>query len=123
MTVQHPATFVRRNVYNRVGLFNTSYRIGADYDFVLRCMEANIPWVILDDVLTRMRAGGKGGSTFTLEDGKIRASHKLSSTGGEVIAGANSLIRHLTRQFILKIFGEKALSMLRGYSWRKRTYR
>lgn len=123
LTIQHPATFVRRTVYNRVGLFNTSYRIGADYDFVLRCMEANIPWVILDDVLTRMRAGGKGGSTFTLEDWKIRRSHKLSSAITEIIACINSLARHLARQIILKIFGGKTLSRFRNYLWNKRKYR
>ena len=77
MTIQHPATFVRRSVYNCVGLFNTHYRIGADYDFVLRCLKGNIPWVILEDVLTLMRAGGKGGSTFNFDDWTIRRSHKL----------------------------------------------
>jgi glycosyltransferase involved in cell wall biosynthesis len=123
LTIQHPATFVRRNVYNCVGLFNTSYHIGADYDFVLRCMEANIPWIILDDVLTRMRAGGKGGSTFTLEDWKIRRSHKLSSAITEIITCINSLARHLARQIILKIFGGKTLSSFRNYLWNKRKYR
>lgn len=123
MTIQHPATFVRRNVYERVGLFNTSYRIGADYDFVLRCLKAHIPWIIIDDVLTRMRAGGKGGSTFNFDDWTIRQSHKLSSVINETVACANSFARHLTRQTVLKIFGRKTLSTLRGYFWRNRTYR
>lgn len=123
LTVQHPATFVRRNVYERVGLFNTRYRIGADYDFVLRCLEANIPWIILNDVLVRMRAGGKGGSTFNVEDWTIRRSHKLSSAIPEAIVCANSFARYVARQFILKIFGRKALSLFRDYLWQKRTYR
>ena len=123
MTIQHPATFVRRNVYEQVGLFDIHYRIGADYDFVLRCMEANIPWIILDDVLTRMRAGGKGGLTFTLEDWKIRQSHRLSSAITEIITCINSLVRHLARQIILKIFGGKTLSSFRNYLWNKRKYR
>lgn len=123
MTVQHPATFVRRSVYGSVGLFDTQYRIGSDYDFVLRCVEANIPWVILNDILVRMRAGGKGGSTFYLDDWAIRRSHKLSSVISETCIYANSFIRYLVRQSILKIFGEKALSTLRSYLWRKRVYR
>ena len=123
MTIQHPATFVRRNVYERVGLFNTCYRIGADYDFVLRCLEANIPCIILNDILVRMRAGGKGGSTFNFDDWTIRRSHKLSSVISETCIYANSFIRYLVRQSILKIFGEKALSTLRSYLWRKRVYR
>ncbi|CAG1020795.1 PGL/p-HBAD biosynthesis glycosyltransferase [Patescibacteria group bacterium] len=123
LTVQHPATFVRRSVYERVGLFNTRYRIGADYDFVLRCLMANIPWIIIDDILVRMRAGGKGGSTFTIDDWKVRRSHKLSSGINEIVACINSFIRHMSRQVILKILGRKALSTFRSYLWNKRTYR
>ena len=123
LTIQHPATFVRRNVYDRVGLFNTRYRIGADYDFVLRCLAANIPWIILNDILVRMRAGGKGGSTFTFDDWKIRRSYKLSSVIHETTIYTNSFIRHYFRIVILKIFGEKTLSTFRRYLWQKRTYR
>jgi len=123
MTIQHPATFVRRNVYERVGLFNTCYRIGADYDFVLRCLEANIPCIILNDILVRMRAGGKGGSTFNFDDWTIRRSHKLSSVINETCICANSFARYLTRQVVLKIFGRKILSALRGCLWNRRIYR
>lgn len=123
MTVQHPATFVRCNVYERVGLFDTRYRIGADYDFVLRCLRANIPWIILNDILVRMRAGGKGGSTFNFDDWTIRRSHKLSSVIKEIMTCANGFTRYLVRQVIVKIFGRKALSAFRGYLWGKRTYR
>jgi len=123
LTVQHPATFVRRNVYERVGLFNTCYRIGADYEFVLRCLRVNIPWVILEDVLTIMRAGGKGGSTFNSDDWTIRRSHKLSSVINETCICANSFAQYLTRQVVLKIFGRKILSALRGCLWNRRIYR
>lgn len=123
MTVQHPATFVRRNVYEQVGLFDIHYRIGADYDFVLRCLEANIPCIILNDIFVRMRAGGKGGSTFNFDDWTIRRSHKLSSVINETCICVNSFARYLTRQVVLKIFGRKILSALRGYLWNKRKYR
>ncbi|HHT9111581.1 MAG TPA: glycosyltransferase family 2 protein [Candidatus Brocadiaceae bacterium] len=122
LTVQHPATFVRRNVYDRVGLFNTRYRVGADYDFVLRCLAANIPWIIINDTLVRMRAGGKG-SSFTFDDWKIRRFYKLSSVIHETTTYANSFIRHCFRMVILKIFGGKTLSTFRRYLWQKRTYR
>lgn len=123
LTIQHPATFVRQSVYNSVGVFNTRYRIGADYDFVLRCVKANIPWMIIDDILTRMRAGGMGGSTFNIDDWRIRRSHKLSSPAGEIIACATGFTRHVARQFLVKVFGKKILSAFRGYFWNKRTYR
>ncbi|TLD42255.1 MAG: Glycosyltransferase involved in cell wall biogenesis [Candidatus Jettenia ecosi] len=122
MTIQHPATFVRRNVYERVGFFNTRYRFSADYDFVLRCLEANVPWIILDDVFVRMRAGGKG-TTFNFDDWAIRRSYKLSSVVSESIICTNSFVRYLLRKIILKIFGRRTLSTFRGYLWKKRIYR
>jgi hypothetical protein len=32
----HPTLYVRREWYERIGSFNTGYRIAADYDFILR---------------------------------------------------------------------------------------
>lgn len=122
MTIQHPATFVRRIVYEHVGLFNTRYRIGADYDFVLRCIEANVPCIILEDILTRMRVGGSCNSTFTLDGWKVRSAHKLSSGVKELLSCINNFMRHFVRKIILNSFGEKTVSVLRGYLWRKRTY-
>lgn len=123
MTIQHPATFVRRNVYERVGLFDIRYRIGADYDFILRCLKANIPVVILNDILTRMRGGGKGGSRFHIEDWKIRRSHKVSPIIDEILTCANNFTLQLAKQVILNTCGKKTLSIFRKYLWQKRTYR
>ncbi len=123
MTIQHPATFVRRSVYEQVGFFNTCYRIGADYDFVLRCLMANIPWIILDDVLVRMRAGGKGGTIFTIDDWRIRRSRNLTSVVYEICICTNRFMRHLAKQAILSVLGERILSICRNRLWRKRIYR
>jgi len=35
-SVSHPTWFVKREVYNRVGLYNSIYRIGMDYDMLCR---------------------------------------------------------------------------------------
>ncbi|KXK30264.1 MAG: hypothetical protein UZ01_01401 [Candidatus Brocadia sinica] len=123
LTVQHPATFMRRNVYERIGPFDTRYQIGADYDFVLRCLMANIPCIILEDVLVRMRAGGKGSSIFTLDDWKVRRSYKISSVFYEIITSINNFMRQLTRKIIKNTLGDKTVSIIRNYRWRKRTFR
>ncbi len=124
MTIQHPATFVRRGVYGRVGLFDERYRIGEDYDFVLRCLKANIPWIITEDVLTRMMAGGKNlTSQFHLDDWKIRRSHHISPVIHELFYLTQYLLLYLGKQILLYALGKRALSALRVYRWRKRTYR
>jgi len=41
-TINHPSCFVKRSVYDRIGLFDLQYSIAADYDFILRAYLADI---------------------------------------------------------------------------------
>lgn len=55
----HPTFYVRRSVYERLGGFDTRYRIAADYDTILRFLAVNkIRAAYIPEVLVRMRAGG-----------------------------------------------------------------
>lgn len=55
----HPATFVRKTAYDRVGKYRLDMRIAADYDMFVRwLLVAGLKWQYLDRVLVRMRAGG-----------------------------------------------------------------
>lgn len=55
----HPTFFVRRDVYERFGLFKTDYRIAADYELMLRFLLCNkISYSYLPKVLIKMRVGG-----------------------------------------------------------------
>ncbi len=54
----HPATFVHRDVYERLGTYRLSYPISADLDFILRAQKEGIPIVREDTPFTYMREGG-----------------------------------------------------------------
>ncbi len=55
----HPTFYVRRSVYERLGGFDTRYRIAADYDTVLRFLAVGtIRAAYIPEVLVRMRTGG-----------------------------------------------------------------
>jgi len=55
----HPTFFVRRELYERYGLFHTDYRIGADYELMARFLARNkVRYVYLPEVIVKMRAGG-----------------------------------------------------------------
>lgn len=58
MPVPHPGTFFKRSVYERLGLYDTHYRISADYDFVWRCSKAGIRWHSINEILVNMQLGG-----------------------------------------------------------------
>lgn len=56
----HPTLYLRRSVFDRIGVYDTRYRIAADYDFVLRYFsETQAQPVYLPQVLVKMRVGGE----------------------------------------------------------------
>lgn len=65
-TLCHPATFVRREVFDRVGLFDTSYRLAADYDHIVRCFCHPVSTQFVDVIVSRMRMGGLSGDDYML---------------------------------------------------------
>lgn len=55
----HPTFFVRRNVYDQWGVFNTALKSAADYELMLRFLyKARIRVSYLPEFLVKMRAGG-----------------------------------------------------------------
>lgn len=55
----HPTLYLKKEVYDKIGLFNLEYRIVADYDFMLRMMlDKEMKLEYIDDYLIYMRVGG-----------------------------------------------------------------
>jgi len=57
----HPATFVRRRVYEQYGLYDTSYRIAMDVEIFLRWQSHGVPIKYLPEVFVNMNCGGVSG--------------------------------------------------------------
>lgn len=54
----HPSTFIRREIYQKYGMFDTAYKIAADRDFLLRLMTENAKIVRVDRILADFRITG-----------------------------------------------------------------
>jgi glycosyltransferase len=55
----HPTFFVKREIYEKYGLFNLSYEIAADYELMLRFLyKYKISTSYIQKVLVKMRIGG-----------------------------------------------------------------
>ncbi len=55
----HPTFFVRKGVYEKYGMFNTSLGTSADYEFMLRVLvKHRISSLYIPEVLVKMRTGG-----------------------------------------------------------------
>src|SRR6185369_17927600 len=58
MPVNHPATFVTRRAYGKVGGFNVAINIAMDYDVMLRLYKGGCLFHYIEVPLAAMRYGG-----------------------------------------------------------------
>lgn len=55
----HPTFYVRKSVIDRLGLFDRSFKLAADMEFMMRYLEhGKIRSIYISDVLIKMRVGG-----------------------------------------------------------------
>lgn len=56
----HPTLYLRREVFDRFGLYDTSFSIAADYDAMLRYLaQGGIKLAYIPEVMVKMRLGGE----------------------------------------------------------------
>ncbi|QNJ16021.1 putative beta-glycosyltransferase/ family 2 [Synechococcus sp. A18-40] len=62
MPCSHQSVFVSKTVYQSCGVFDTHFKLSADYDLILRFMHHNIPCIELHESLGAFRSGGQSTS-------------------------------------------------------------
>ena len=77
----HPAMFIKRKVYEKIGYFETDFMIAADYEFMCRLVNyVNLKSIYIPDIFVRMQLGGisTGGlkNTILLNQEVLRALNK-----------------------------------------------
>ena len=61
----HPTLFVRSKVYKEAGIFNITYKLAADYEFMLRVFKkGNYKIQYIDRLMILMRLGGATNQSF-----------------------------------------------------------
>lgn len=100
----HPTLYLRREVFDRWGLYDTSYRIAADYDAILRYLvKGNIRLGYIPEVLVKMRVGGE--SNRSLERILCKSREDLRAIRSNDVGGLCTLgMKNLSKigQFIKK---------------------
>jgi glycosyltransferase involved in cell wall biosynthesis len=70
----HPSFFVRKTVYDQVGLFDTSLRSAADYEMMLRILvKHRMKAAYIPQVMVKMRTGGMSNASV---GNRIRANQE-----------------------------------------------
>lgn len=94
----HPATFVRREVYLHHGGFDTNYRVAMDVEIFLRWIRHNIRIEYLPQALVRMGAGGVSGRCALL--GYREARRALACYGYPAVPAS---IQYLARVVLQRV--------------------
>lgn len=58
MSLNHPAVFVKKNIYEIYGGFDEAYKYAMDYELMLRFYKKGVRFKYLDKVLSNMALGG-----------------------------------------------------------------
>lgn len=62
----HPTLFLRREVFDRWGAYDTNYEIAADYDAILRWLgRGGVSLAYIPEVLVKMRVGGESNRSLS----------------------------------------------------------
>lgn len=74
----HPTVFLSHDLYKRVGLFDTRYKITSDYDLMIRMYLANANIIKVDKVFANFREGGISSNGAGLKEGfQIAKKHEF----------------------------------------------
>ncbi len=100
----HPTFFVKREVYEKYGDFDTSFSIAADYDTVLRFLGVEkITIAYLPEVLIKMRLGGESNRSLanlkkkTIEDIKALKKNRIGGYGTIIMKNISKLPQFFAR--------------------------
>jgi len=79
----HPTLYLRRGVFDKWGLYDTSYRIAADYDAMLRYLiQGQIKLAYIPEVLVKMRVGGESNKSIAKILQKSREDYRAIRSNG-----------------------------------------
>lgn len=94
----HPTLYLRRSVYERFGGFDCSYRIAADYDFILRTLPRIADGVrYLDKLFVKMKVGGTSNRSIrniiakSAEDLRALRSNEIGGLGALVLKNTSKI--------------------------------
>lgn len=100
----HPTLFLRRDVLDQWGAYDTRYEIAADYDAILRWLgRGRVSLAYIPEVLVKMRVGGESNRSLSriyrksLEDYRALRSNEVGGLGTLILKNTSKLNQFFMR--------------------------
>ncbi len=88
----HPTMYIKHDIILKTGYFNTSYKIAADYDYILRLFSQNsVNFLYLPLVIVKMRMGGA--SNKSISNIILKSKEDIRALRSNRVGGIITLIR------------------------------
>ena len=101
----HPTVYLRREVFERFGLYDTRYKIAADYDAMLRYFfTGHLRITYIPEILVQMRTGGESNKSLqhiwkkSCEDYRALRSNKVGGALALILKNMSKLPQFLRKE-------------------------
>ncbi len=101
----HPTVYFRRQVFDRYGLYDTSYKIAGDYDAMLRYLgTGELQLTYLPEVLVKMRVGGISNKSLiyifhkSFEDYRSLRSNRIGGFGSLIAKNLSKITQFTSKR-------------------------
>ncbi len=103
MSISHPAVFIKRSVYEHIGLFQTSYQLAMDYELILRAYRQNTTFHYINRIISNMRNDGISAQHWIRASKEVKRA-KISLGSSRISAELNFLSHTLWPYVKVSIF-------------------
>jgi len=120
LCLPHQGVMHRRSLFERNGKFDESFRIGGDYEIMLRELKSAEAMFIPDIIVTAMRPGGLSSNPFSAVEAMqdIRRAQKKHGQYWPSFFWIKAMIRVYIRLILWKLIGEKRTRKFLDFSRR-----
>lgn len=92
----HPTLYLKKEVYDKYGLYKTDYRISADYEFMIRILKDNeVKLSYIPEVLIKMSHGGTSTNSLGAYLEGMREGNRALRENGIKFAFVTDILRTL----------------------------
>lgn len=124
MSIFHPSTFISLKTYQKFGLYDTSYKLAADYEYLLKLFVNNCHFIYLPTVLAVFRKEGLSSTGFKLslfENTRIRAKYKgkLNSLIYFILKSGSNFYFSSRKRIIIFLIGENNFNKIKSFKYQR----
>ncbi|MBW4513572.1 MAG: glycosyltransferase [Scytonematopsis contorta HA4267-MV1] len=105
--LNHPSCFIRKSIYEQIGLFNLSYKIAADYDLIFRAYISGAKFQFIDTPLASYSLNGMTGNLSN----KFKLIQESKNVASDFVNESSKITAFKHQIFYLKWFSRELITL------------